>query len=258
VVLASSASNRALAADPAESSEAACVATYEDALAEKKRGALTAAHKRFAECTQPSCPGPVREECGGQVRRLAAIIPTIVPRARTTGGEELTDVRVLVDERVLTEELDGRAHPLDPGAHTFKFEAEGFPTKEMRAVLAEGDRLRKIEAVFDSGEPSEPPPIPTLVYVLGGIGIAGLAGFTYFGLSGLSQESDLEDRNCEPGCPQSDTDDLKRTYLFADISLAIGIAGLGGAAYFYISSRSEGSDRAPTLDGRMFGIGGAF
>lgn len=239
----------------AEDAAGQCVAKYEDALAQKKEGKLTAAHARFAECTEPACPGPVREECASQIKRLDALIPSVVPRARTRSGEELVDVRVSVGGRTLSEKLDGRAHRLDPGPWDFRFESAEFGSKNLRVVLAEGERLRKIEAVFDDPEASAE--IPTLVYVLGGVGVAGLIGFTYFGLSGLSQESDLE--TCEPNCSKADTDDLKQTYLFADISLAIGIAGLGGATYFYLQSRSEPTrDGAPTLDGKLFGVGGVF
>jgi hypothetical protein len=167
---------------------------------------------------------------------------------------------VLVDGRPLTERLDGRAHRLDPGPHTFQFEAPGMPPENVRVVLAEGELLRRVEAVLDSGEaPGGDAPIPTLTWVLGGVGVAGLIGFTAFALSGLSQESDLE--ACEPNCSTSDTDDLKQTYLFADISLAIGIVGLGGATYFYLTSRSEREPAAPADSAArrtLVGVGGVF
>jgi hypothetical protein len=238
-----------------------CVATYEDALAQKKKGALVAAHERFAECTQPSCPGPVREECAVQIRKLSTLIPTVVPRATGSDGKELVEVRVMVDGRPLTERLDGRAHRLDPGPHTFQFQAPDLPPTSVRVVLAEGELLRRVEAVIDTGEnaSSGDAPIPTLTWVLGGVGVAGLIGFTAFALSGLSKESDLE--ACEPNCSTSETDDLKQTYLFADISLAIGILGLGGATYFYVTSRSDPAPTAPadaSARTTIVGVGGAF
>jgi hypothetical protein len=245
----------------AEPTAEQCVAVYNDGLEKKNSGQLIDARSRFAECTDPACPGPVREECDKLVRNLDTRIPSVVLAAHRKDGAELTDVRVTVNGRTLVESLDGRAHKLDPGAYTFVFEADGLPSVEVQKVLAEGERLKRIEAEFvdpdaDAGAATgSDAPIPTLTYVLGGVGVAGLIGFTAFGLSGLSQESDL--KRCEPDCPQDETDKLKRTYLFADISLAVGIVGLGGATYFYVSSRYDAPGRAP-LDGRVFGVGGHF
>ena len=245
-------------AQPVLAQELDCVAIYEDALEKKKSGALTQAHTRFAECTKPSCPGPVREECAGQARRLAQVIPTVVPAAKTSSGRELVEVRVLADGKLLTERLSGRGHRLDPGPHTFRFEAAELPPVEVSVVLAEGERLRRIEAVFDAGTTAAgAQPIPLATWILGGVGVAGLIGFTYFGLSGLSQESDLESQNCEPRCSTDATDDIERTYLFADISLAIGVAALGGATYVYFSSRQAGGE--PGAEARtLVGVGGRF
>jgi hypothetical protein len=237
-------------AHAAASEQAAhCVATYDDALALKKQGELLAARSRFTQCTLPSCPGPVRDECAEQVRGLGTMIPSVVPAARTRDGRELVDVQVQVDGQLLTERIDGRAHRLDPGPHEFRFAAAGETPRVVSVVLAEGERLRRVEAIFDTGTAREPAPIPTLAWVLGGVGVAGLLGFAYFGLSGLSEESALQE--CEPGCSAERTDDLKRTYLFADISLAIGVAALGGATYVYLT-RSSSSDHA------LVGIGGRF
>jgi hypothetical protein len=235
----------AAAADP---ELADCVSTYDHALALKKQGELIEAHSSFAECTLPSCPGPVRDECAAQVRRLGAVIPTVVPAARARQGGELTDVRVLVNGRVLSESIDGRAHRLNPGPHQFRFETAGARPKTLSVVLAEGDRLRKIEVELEIGVDPEPAPIPTMAWVLGGVGLAGLLGFTYFGLSGLAEERDLE--SCEPACSRERTDDLKRTYLFADISLAIGIVALGGASYVFLNRSSR--------DQALVGLGGRF
>lgn len=77
-------------------------------------------------------------------------------------------------------------------------------------------------------------PVPTAVWILGGIGIAGVGSFLGFGLSGLSQRSDLDDR-CKPSCPANDVDAMQRTYLIADISLAVGAVALAAALFVYFT-----------------------
>jgi hypothetical protein len=228
-----------------------CVQTHERALTARREGKLTRAYADFAECTQTSCPTPVRQECATQVRQLEAIIPTVVLSARVRGGEELAEVRVELDSAPLADRLDGRAHRIDPGPHTFRFEAAGHRAIDVKAMIAEGDRLRKVEAVWEPSDggssrgSSRATPLAT--YVLAGVGAVGLAGFGYFALTGLSKEKDLD--QCSPRCSPDETDRLKRTYLFADISLAVGVAALGGATYFYFSSREEGraTGRASTV-----------
>ncbi|MBK7580353.1 MAG: hypothetical protein IPI67_09135 [Myxococcales bacterium] len=236
-----------------------CVEFHEQAVAQRKAGALVHAQASFAACTAPACPGPVREECAAETRRLNGLIPTLVLAARTADGRELSRVQVLADGRPFVDTLDGRAVRLDPGAHTLRFEASGLPPVEARVLLAEGDRLRKVAVVLGSGSnPSESKAIPTLSWVFAGVGVVGLVGFGYFGLSGLSQESDLKREGCEPNCSRDKTDRLKRSFLLADISLAIGAVGLGAATWVFVSSRraepsARASNRVTTL-----GLGATF
>ncbi len=242
-------------ADP-KPSASDCVGTHESALAHRRQGELTLAAKEFAACTQPSCPAPVREECAARARQIDSVIPTVVPVAKIEDGQELVDVEVEVDGHVLTQRLDGRAHRLDPGPHRFQFHAKDRSSVEIDVVLAEGEQLRRVEAIWKPDSSKASAPIPTAAYVLAGVGVVGLAGFGYFGLRGLSKEHDLSAENCEPRCDQDKTDDLERTYLFADISLAVGLLGLGGATYFYVSSRSTGS---PSTGRTTFvSVAGAF
>ena len=256
----------ACAVTPAAGAEAAgdCVTIYDSAVAKKRQGKLLAARSQFAECTLPGCPAPVRQECTAQAQRLDRRIPSIVPTAVDSDGRELSDVSVHVKGRRLARRLDGRAHRLDPGPQTLQFRAPGRAAVKVRVVLAEGAKLRRVQAIFpvtDEEGDQRSAPIPTATYVLAGVAAVGLAGFAVFGLSGLSQESRLEE--CEPTCPEGDSDKLKRTYLFADISLVIGLASLGGATYFYVDSRgAEPAKRArpfaPPRLGRWVALEGVF
>jgi hypothetical protein len=76
-----------------------------------------------------------------------------------------------------------------------------------------------------------------IVWALGGVAVVGLAGFVGFGISGRSQQSDLDD--CKPNCSQGDVDDMKRTYLFADIALGVAAIAGGAAAYFYFTDQKK-------------------
>jgi hypothetical protein len=67
--------------------------------------------------------------------------------------------------------------------------------------------------------------------------VAGIAGFVILGAMGRSKQSDL-DGSCgrTHSCAQSDVDSIKTKYLLADVSLGLGIAGLGaGVALFFLS-----------------------
>jgi hypothetical protein len=69
------------------------------------------------------------------------------------------------------------------------------------------------------------------------VGVAGIVGFVALGAMGRSKESELNG-SCGPTqtCAQSDVDSIKTKYLLADVSLGLGIAGLGaGVALFFLS-----------------------
>jgi hypothetical protein len=73
-------------------------------------------------------------------------------------------------------------------------------------------------------------------YIAGGVGALGLVGFVAFGVMGKSQENDLRDRGCAPNCPKEDVDSAKTKYLLADISLGVGIVGIGAGVTLFILS----------------------
>jgi hypothetical protein len=83
--------------------------------------------------------------------------------------------------------------------------------------------------------------------VAGGVGAAGVLGFVVFGAMGHSKQSDL-DNSCGPThtCSKSDVDSIKTKYLLADISLGVGIAGLGAGVALFILSQPKSS--APAED----------
>jgi hypothetical protein len=99
--------------------------------------------------------------------------------------------------------------------------------------------------------PAESKKTPVVVWVLGGVAVVGLAGFVGFGISGRSQQSDLDD--CKPNCSQGDVDDMKRTYLFADIALGVAAVAGGAAAYLYFTDKK----RTEREGGAYVGVGPA-
>jgi hypothetical protein len=72
--------------------------------------------------------------------------------------------------------------------------------------------------------------------------VVGLLGWAVLGAIGSGEESDLRD-TCAPNCPQSEVDSVSTKYLMADISLGLGIAGLGtGVALFFLSQPEKKND----------------
>ena len=157
--------------------------------------------------------------------------------------------------------LDGNSVPIDPGKHNFQFEIEGTPPIKEEFVIrqAEKDRVinvsfaprvaevapgkspypvpeddEKKEPVSESGKPG---PLRPYAFVAGGVGVAGIAGFIILGAMGRSKQSEL-DGSCglTHSCSPSDVNAIKTKYLLADVSLGLGIAGLGtGVALFFLS-----------------------
>lgn len=211
----------------------------------KIKGKLREARETFLECVKDKCPPLVRKDCGQFLVDLEISMPTIVVAAREPSGGDLTDVRVIVDGELLTARLEGKALPMDPGVHKFRFEAKGRVAVDQTIVVHEGERNRVIGVTLVSDEVTTPKPrveqgAPVAAWVAAGASFLGFGTFAAFGLSARSEFNDLEKR-CGSRCPEGDVDRVRGRALVADIGLAVGVVGAGLATYFFLDHHKKSS-----------------
>lgn len=249
-----------------------CAQAYEAAQEQRGGGKLRAAKESLVTCSQAACASFIKKDCAKWLSEVEAAIPTVVFSARA-GKQDLTDVKVTLGDQALASALDGKAIPMDPGTHTFVFEHEKYGSKEVKFVIKEGKKAQAIEVVFegedsgggaaggDSGGDTRGDKggvkvgtdgvkgSNTLGFVLVGLGVVGLGGFTYFALSGKSDENGLKCAEFKT-CTDDDLDPIKQKYLFADISLGVGVVALGVGTVLLLTSgpKKEG----PTAKARPF------
>jgi hypothetical protein len=155
----------------AQSAKLACIDANESAQDFRRAGKLRAARGKLVECLAATCPGPVRQDCAARLAEIDAAMPTLVLEANDEAGHELTAVRVTVDGQLLADHLAGASFPVDPGEHTFTFDAAGRLTVTKVLVLHEGDKRRRETVTLIAGSPpaheesppsapSPPPPPP--------------------------------------------------------------------------------------------------
>lgn len=223
----------------ADAAAAACIDAHEQAQRLMQDGHLRAAREKLLVCSREACPKVAQTDCSTWMRDVARDMPTVVVTARDAAGRDTEKVRVVVDGEPFAESLDGRALPLDPGPHAFRFESGGR-VLEQKVLVGAGEQNRHVVADFSGAAPVGPPapgapeaaPSPPLAtYVLGGVGVLGLASFTVFGLSGKSTEK------CVPTCTRDDISDFRRSYLVADISLGVALVSVSAALWFALAKR---------------------
>jgi hypothetical protein len=135
----------------------ACLAASEKGQKLRSQGKLREARESFVICGAEACPNLVRHDCSQWNSELAATLPTVVFGAKDRSGKDLFDVTVSVDGEVLVKKLDGKSVTVDPGKHTFKFEAVGLPPLTETDLIKEGEKARVINVTLGA------PPAPTLV-----------------------------------------------------------------------------------------------
>jgi hypothetical protein len=281
----------ALAASPATAiDKAECANAYERAQEERGAGKLRQARESLVVCAQAACPDFIQRDCTKWMSDVETALPTIVVTAKDAVGNDLTNVRVLMDGDVIAEELTGRAIAVNPGKHELRFEVEGLAPVTRQLLVNEGQKNRMVQVSFEAasvvdeapaGEGGEPDLAgststggisnQTLGTIFGGVGVLGLAGFTIFALSGNSEKSDLEAPvsagGCAPNCTSEQVDSVRQKYLLADISLGVGLVSLGLATYFFLTAGDKPSpqadtavqvDVAPAPGGGFASIGGRF
>jgi hypothetical protein len=231
------------------------VSDYETGQRVRNARDFVTARKHFLACAQLRCPAIVRKDCAQWLSEASQAAPTVVVAAQHRGAD-VSGVRVYVDGNLLTDGLDGRALEVNPGKHTFRFEADGFETSEQVVLVREGEHNRRVSvSVLRPGEtPNDPEPqrrskgLPVLSFVLGGVGLGGVGLFAGFGVKGLNGKSELDKLACKPNCDPTKTSVIKRDFLIADVGLAVGIVSLGAAAILLFTRGYEdrGASKSPT------------
>ncbi|HET9958044.1 MAG TPA: hypothetical protein VFQ61_26285 [Polyangiaceae bacterium] len=267
-------------ARPARAQETAqaCASAYEEAQRLRARGALKQASHEAQVCSQVECNQFIVQECIKLYEQIQADTPSMIFTARNGDGEELNAVQVQVDGQVVAERLDGRPIDLDPGPHTFRFEAAGLPPLETKHTARVGDRNRVIEVMLGEKRAPQPPPpalaptspllppqggtrhaqVPVGTWVLGGLGIVGLGAFGYLRLAATNEYNDFA-TTCSPRCDPKETDKVHTKFQLSYVALGVGAVSLGGAALVYVLTREKDGARessvalVPTEDGLRAG-----
>jgi hypothetical protein len=268
-------------------SKADCAKAYEASQEQRSQDKLREAHKNMLTCSQSACPNFIKKDCSKWLAEVEAAMPTVVFSAKA-GGKDVSDVRVSMGDETVAETLDGKAIDMDPGSHAFVFESEEYGKREIQVVVKEGKKAQSVEVSFESagGETSSASGSPgqgdqgagvssesgsgrqTIGYVLLGVGAVGLGGFAYFGLTGKSDQNKLACADSKT-CTDSDLDPIKKKYLFADISLGVGVVAAALGTYFLVTAPSGNAapaqdagrlrfDLGPTRGGGFASVAGAF
>lgn len=265
--------------------KADCAAAYESSQEQRAQGKLRDARKNLVTCSQSVCPAFIKKDCGKWLSEVESVLPSVVFSAKAN-GQDVTDVKVTLGDEVLAEGLDGRAVEMDPGTQTFVFESAKHGRKELTFIVKEGQKAQSVEvelasapppAAVTTGDGAEPAGgaistdeasgRKTIAYVLAGVGAVGLGGFAFFGLSGKSDQDGLACADTKT-CSDEDLDPIKKKFLYADISLGVGVVSLGVATYLLLTKPAKESpveegkrvrfDVAPTRGGGFAAISGHF
>lgn len=238
-------------AQPNDANKQRCLDAYTAGQEAREQRRLLDARRELETCGQDFCPTPIRKDCVTWASEVEASLPSIVLGAVDAGGADVVWVNVLMDGKRIATTLDGRAIPVDPGPHNFRFEAEGRKPFVLDVIVLEGQKNRLVQAKLDGGATKPPPlspdppktsetgpPRASIVppLVTGGISIVALGFFAGFGGVGASQMRDLEN-GCgrTPSCLQDDVDSARSKLLVGDIALLVGVVAAGATAYLLLT-----------------------
>ncbi len=125
-----------------------CIDSNESAQGLQHAGKPREARSKLLACVAESCPGPVRDDCRKRLADVERATPSIIFAVNDAGGAALTAVRVSVDGAPVSDRVDGTPISVDPGEHTFRFEAAGLGAVEKTLVLREAEKGRQETVVL--------------------------------------------------------------------------------------------------------------
>jgi hypothetical protein len=214
----------------------------------------------------------------------------VVLAVRSSRGDDLTAVRVLVDGAPLTASLGGSALAVNPGAHTFTFEAEGYAPLQQEILIREGDKERTVSVVLRAADatgsrpapqalppaatppagapplPATPPPVSPggearglstrrwVAILSTGVGLAGLGAAGFLGLAAKSEYDTAEQ---ETGSPRHD-DSVSAVHTGNVATVFAGAGALLAAGGVVLWLTAPGGSAQVTATGSQVSIRGTF
>lgn len=241
----------------------ACLTASVEGQQSRAAGKLVEAKEKFLVCAREVCPPIVRQDCSTWNDEVAKVIPTVSIGVKDAQGHDLFDVRVSVDGRVVTEHLDGKSFPMDPGTHVVRAEDGAHAPVEERILVKEGEKARPVNLKFavpkaqGEAKPGEPAPESPnadaapgrspLPFVVLGVGVAATAvgiGLHFKGKGDFPENCDEATGKCANG---PDVVDLQRSFEDAEaavntrnVGTALAVGGsafiVGGLVWFFLDS----------------------
>jgi hypothetical protein len=248
----------ALASPPARAADReACFSAAESAQKLRAQGHLRAAREKLLVCAQSGCPPAVQSDCATWLREVTGEIPSIVVQAHDAQGNDVADVRVLIDGAAVADRLDGRPIELDPGAHALRLERDGSGPVDRSLLLVASQKARVVEAqmvpastVTVASSPSFWKSIPVPALVLGGVGAAGLVSTAVFWAWGRADYSSLRS-SCSPACDPSSVGAVRTKLVVGDASLGVAVAAIGVGAWLFLTQRHDAAGPTQTQGTEM-------
>ena len=246
----------------------ACADAYESAQEFRKASKLKSTEEMLSACAQKSCGKFLYHECSVWLKELRHDMPSVILSVSDDAtGASVDDVQVSIDGAPLTSALNGKAIAVDPGLHEFRFNAKGHATVSQQVNIRKGHQERRLAIRLparserstskdapdrdtsdrDTSDQAAAEPRPrgssksSAPYVIGSVGLLGMVGFGVFGALAKSEHAEV--RECLPTCPRAQLARVSTFYTTANISLGVGIVGLGTAAVLFLTS--GGSAKKP-------------
>jgi hypothetical protein len=243
----------------------ACLKASDEGQVLRDQGKLKDARARFVTCSRDACPRLVRADCATWLADADTRLPSVVLSARDAAGHDTADVKVTLDGAPLTDHLEPRALPLDPGTHHFHFEIPGAPPIEETVILREGELRRSVSVRFAPQDAKPTPPGPTRptagtlagAITLGALAAAGGAVFAALAASAKSDADHLRS-TCAPGCNPSDVSSIRTRLIVANTSLGVGVAALAAGIAVGVWGPREAAAVSVVPGGAVLRVMGRF
>jgi hypothetical protein len=143
------------------STSQACADAYVHGQKLRNAHKLIEARDAFRSCAQSSCAAFIVKDCSEWLDGVQANIPAVIPIATEDTGNVLSEVKVSMDGTILVTAIDGRSIEVDPGLHTFSFDASDGRTAHTSALVTEGDKMSRVAVKFASVAGAPPPAVTT-------------------------------------------------------------------------------------------------